>query len=292
MTTQNSNMEKPSVFIDPLTDFGFKRLFGTDPNKDLLIDFLNEVFRGKREIVDLIYNKQEHSGDTRYEGGVVFDLLCTGQNGEKFLIEVQRGKQENFEDRAMFYMSRLISEQAPRGGRRSWNYDLTPVYLVALLEDFVLDGTPKGEYVHHIMLRHEDTKQLFYDGLSFTYIELRKFVKTEAELESDLDRWLYLLKNMSRLDKIPIFLRKPVFEKLFNIAAYSNLTKEEKMLYDSTQKKKWDNQNVLNYAVKEAVIEAEKKKALEIAAKLKRQGVSVSQIADASGLSIEELEKL
>lgn len=107
---------KPTIgtYIDPLTDFAFKKLFGSEPNKDLLIDFLNGVFRGRKHIVDLVYNKNEHPGETVNEGGAIFDLTCTGNDGEQFISEVQRGKQGNFKQRAIFYTSRLINEQAPR----------------------------------------------------------------------------------------------------------------------------------------------------------------------------------
>lgn len=98
------------TYIDPLTDFGFKRLFGSEPNKDLLIDFLNGVFRGRKHIADLVYNKNEHPGETVNEGGAIFDLTCTGNDGEQFIIEVQRGKQGNFKQRAIFYTSRLVTE--------------------------------------------------------------------------------------------------------------------------------------------------------------------------------------
>jgi len=191
---------------------------------------LNEVFRGRKYIADLIYNKNEYPGDLKDEGAAIFDLLCTGANGEKFLIEVQRGRQGNFKERALFYTSRLISDQAPKGRRSEWAYNLTEVYLVALLEDFTLQISDGTEYLHDICLCNRETGQIFYDKLGYIYLELNKFVKEDSELESDLDRWLYVLKNMSRMDKIPVYLRKPIFEKLFNIAEYSNLTKEEKTL--------------------------------------------------------------
>src|SRR5258708_2481311 len=108
---------KPGKYIDLLVDFAFKKVFGSDPNKDLLMAFLNAIFSGRKVIVDLVYNKNEHPGESGYEGGVIFDLLCTGDNGERFLIEVQRGKQARFKERALFYASRLISDQAPKGGR-------------------------------------------------------------------------------------------------------------------------------------------------------------------------------
>ena len=291
-------------YIDPLVDFAFKKIFGSEPNKDLLIAFLNEVFRGRKHIVDLVYNKNEHPGDLKDEGAAIFDLLCTGANDENFLIEVQRGRQGNFKERALFYTSRLISDQAPKGRRSEWAYNLTEVYLVALLEDFTLQISDGKEYLHDICLCNRETGEIFYDKLGYTYIELRKFAKEGAELGTDLDKWLYVLKNMSRMDKIPAYLRKPIFEKLFSIAEYTNLTKEEKTMYDSSMKYKWDNKNVLDYAIKEGFEQGLEKgiekgiekgkleEAREIARELKKEGLAIEFIAKTTKLSVEEIEKL
>jgi len=286
---------KPPVtgkYIDLLVDFAFKKIFGNEPNKDLLIAFLNEVFRGRKHIVDLVYNKNEHPGDIKDEGSAIFDLLCTGDNGERFLIEVQRAKQGYFKERVLFYTSRMISDQAPKGKRNAWGYNIAEVYLIALLEDFTLEDSPANTYLHDICLCNRDTGEIFYDKLGYTYIELSKFVKVDIELESDLDRWLYVLKNMSRMDKIPVYLRKPVFEKLFSIAEYTNLTKEEKTMYDSSLKYKWDNKNVLDYAVSTAEAKARHEEAVSIAREMKKDGLSAAQIAKFTKLSIEEIEKL
>jgi predicted transposase/invertase (TIGR01784 family) len=286
---------KPPItgkYIDPLVDFAFKKIFGSDPNKDLLIAFLNEVFRGRKHIVDLVYNKNEHYGDLKEEGAAIFDLLCTGDNSEQFIIEVQRGRQGRFKERALFYTSRLISGQAPKGKRAEWGYDITEVYLVALLEDFTLNDSSADRYLHDICLCNRDTGEIFYDKLGYTYIELRKFVKTDAELETDLDRWLHVLKNMSHMEKIPAYLRKPIFEKLFSIAEYSNLTKEEKTMYDSSMKHKWDNKNVVDYAREEGKLEGKLEEAKEIAREMKKDSVPVEQISKFTKLSIEEIEKL
>jgi hypothetical protein len=218
---------KVGLYIDPLTDFGFKKLFGTEPNKDLLIALLNSIFRGRKNIVDLTYNKNEHHGETKDEGAAIFGLTCTGDDGERFTIEVQRGKQGNFKQRAVFYTSRLITEQAPKGRRSEWAYDVKEVYLIALLEDFTLDAVGDDRYLHDICLSERETGKVFYDGLGYIFIELVNFVKTEDEAETDLERWLYVLKNMSSMDKVSVFTRKPIFEKLFNVAEYANLTKEE-----------------------------------------------------------------
>jgi predicted transposase/invertase (TIGR01784 family) len=286
---------KPPIigkYIDPLVDFAFKKIFGSEPNKDLLIDFLNQVFQRRKHIVDLIYNKNEHPGELKDEGAAIFDLLCTGDKGEQFLIEVQRGRQGYFKERALFYTSRLISNQAPRGNRSVWAYNIAEVYFIALLEDFTLEDSPKTAYLHDICLCNRGTGEIFYDKLGYTYIELLKFVKAETELETELDKWLYVLKNMSRMDKIPAYLRKPIFEKLFSIAEYTNLTKEEKTMYDSNLKYKWDNKNVLDFAVKEAKREGKFEEARAIAREFKKMGISIEDIAKGTGLSIEEIEKL
>ena len=289
-------MLQKTKFIDPLVDFAFKKIFCSEPNKDLLIAFLNGVFRGRKHITDLKYSKNEYPGDTDAEGGAIFDLLCITDKGENFIIEVQRGKQEHFKQRTLFYTSRLISDQAPKGRRADWGYNVTEVYLIAILEDFVLEDSPADSYIHDVSLCYNESGEIFNDQLGYTYIELRKFVKTAEELENDLDRWLYILKNMSSMDKIPVYLRKPIFEKLFNIAEYSNLTKEDRMLYDSSLKRKWDNKNVLDYAIKEGEIkgraEGITEGKLEVAAEMRKEGMPIAQIAKITKLSIEEIEKL
>lgn len=240
-------------YIDPLTDFSFKKIFGSEPNKDLLIAFLNEVFQGRKHIVNLVYNKNEHAKDTKHTGGAIFDLTCTGDKGEKFLIEVQRSSQANLKQRMLYYASKLIADQAPRGKRKEWDYAITEVYVIVLVDGFAIPGTSECEYVHDICLCFRNTGKVLYEELGFFYIELVNFVKDEAALETDLDRWLYVLKNISKLNKIPLFLRKPVFQKLFEVAEYSNLTKEEQQMYDVELKRKWDNAAVLDYAKKEAM---------------------------------------
>ena len=309
---------KPGRFIDPLSDFGFKHLFGNEPNKDILIDFLNELFKGQKEIVDLTYNPTEYSGDKAEYKKIFFDLLCTGSNQEQFIIEMQRAEQRNFSDRAVFYTSRLVNEQLPKG-ENHWNIELREVYLIAILE-FNFKPNSSERYLHNVSLTNTDTGEIFYNKLGYKFLELPKFVKTEAEIETDLDRWFYLLKHMSQLDKVPAFLNKRIFQKIFKIAEVGNLTKEEKAMYDSNLKAKWDYENSIAYAkelaaeeglregikegmkegikegMKEGIKEGLKKgrheEALAIACELKKEGSSNEFIAKITKLSIGEIEKL
>jgi predicted transposase/invertase (TIGR01784 family) len=234
-----------STYIDLLSDFGFKRIFGSEPNKALLIAFLNEIFRGKKQIIDLVYNQNEYPGADRDQGTIIFDLLCTTDKGERILIEVQKSKQENFFQRALFYGSRLISSQIPVGKRQEWGYRFTGVYVIAILDSFILPQALSAHYLHHICLRDRDGGNFVYDDFGLLFIELLKFDKQEQELETDLEKWLYVLKHISTLDKLPLVLCKSVFERLFDIAAYVNLSEKEKTMYDISLKHQWDKEGAL-----------------------------------------------
>lgn len=235
-------------YIDPLTDFSFKRLFGSEPNKDILISFINSIFCGRKSVIDLVYNKNEHMGEAQSLGSVIFDLTCTGDDGSQFLIEVQRTDQSNLKKRMLYYSSKLIADQAPKGRRSEWGYKISEVYVIVLLDGFSLTDSKRGEYLHDICLCNRETGEVFYEELGYFYIELVNFVKGESELATDLDKWLYVLTNMSKMDKLPVYLRKPIFEKLFDISEYSKLDKEERTMYDVSLKRRWDE-----YSIKETI---------------------------------------
>lgn len=150
-----------SQFIDPLTDFGFKHLLGSEPNKEIMIAFLNAIFAGKKEIVDLVFSPTEYAGNTDEYKKVFFDLMCTGRDGDQFIIEMQRREQECFHDRCIFFLSRLISEQLPKG-TPNWDTRLKEVYLIAILE-FKLKDNDDDRYLHDIALMNKDTGEVFYD---------------------------------------------------------------------------------------------------------------------------------
>ncbi len=176
-------------------------------------------------------------------------------------------------------------------GKSHWNIELKEVYLIAILE-FNFKQNTSDRYLHNVSLTNTDTGEIFYNKLGYKFLELCKFVKTEAELETDLDRWFYLLKHMSHLDKVPSVLNKRVFQKIFKIAEVSNLTREEKAMYDSNLKAKWDYENSIAFAREEAEEKGEHKKALDIARELIKEGSSVEFIAKVTKLSVEEIEQL
>ncbi|MDF2514845.1 MAG: hypothetical protein K0R59_141 [Sphingobacterium sp.] len=300
--------EETPVFIDPTTDYGFKRIFGAEPNKDLLISFLNELFCGRKHIVDLVYDKNEYVGDGQEIGTVIFDLTCTAADGKKFVIEVQRSSQINLKKRMLYYGSKLISDQAPKGGRKEWNYSISEVYVIVLMDGFVFPKeTESSPVLQDICLCNRETGETFYEDLGFIYIQLLNFVKEASELVSDLDRWLHVLKNMSSMNKLPPYQRKPIFKKLFKIAEYSKLNKEEREMYNVSLKRKWDAaavrqhqeqelaeaiQNGIAQGIAQGIEQGAHQKAVETASNLKKMGLPMEKIAKATGLEMEEIEKL
>jgi predicted transposase/invertase (TIGR01784 family) len=175
-------------YINPFTDYGFKRLFGEEPNKDLLLDFLNTLLRDEQgEIVELTYLKNEVLGHSGLDRKAVFDLYCTNDKGEKFIVKLQKTKQKFFKDRTLYYSTFPIREQAIKGSE--WNFELKKVYLVAIL-DFVFeeDENEPEKYRYNVKLSDIETCKVFYDKLTFIYLEMPKFNKTIDELETRFEK--------------------------------------------------------------------------------------------------------
>ena len=318
-------------YISLLTDFGFKRIFGTKPNKDLLINFLNSLFDGFHVIKDVKYLNSEHVGDVFAERKAIFDVYCENERGEKFIVEMQNAYQKYFKDRSLFYSTFPIREQAPKGAE--WNFKLEHVYTVALLNfDLEEEAFDKNDINHDVGLLDKKTLKVFNDKLSFKYVEIAKFNKTEEELDTLYDKWLYVLKNLSRLDERPSALKEKVFTKLFEEAEIAKFTPTELKEYEDSLKAYRDVKNSIDTALEKGREEGlakglekgmakglekgreegmakgmekglakglekgreegmEKEK-LSTARRLLSMGLSEEQVSTATELSLEEIQKL
>ncbi|MBC8110411.1 MAG: PD-(D/E)XK nuclease family transposase [Verrucomicrobia bacterium] len=275
-------------YINPFTDFGFKKLFGEEVNKDLLIDFLNQILPEKHHIKDLFYKKSENLGSGETDRKAIFDIYCESENGDKFIVEMQKAKQNFFKDRSLFYATFPIREQAEQG---NWDFQLKAVYCVAIL-DFVFDDhslSPK--FVHTIQLKDKDCT-VFYDKLTLIFLEMPKFKKSETELETHFDKWLYFLKYLEKFETIPTKLRDRIFEKAFTIAEIARFNPEQIQQYEDSLKYYRDLKNVIDTAVSEAKIEAKTELVIEIARQMKQAGEPTQKINQYTGLSQEQIEKL
>ena len=270
-------------FINPFTDFGFHRIFGQEVHKELLIDFLNQLLIGERQIVDIRFHNPIQQPETQKARGLIFDVHCRDEQGGWFVVEMQNSSQHYFYDRGLFYLSRVISNQGEQG--REWQFDLCPVYGIFLLNCTMGENS---KFRTDVILADRETGLLFSDKLRQVYLELPRFTKEAEECETDFERWLYLLKNMETLDRMPFKARKAVFDKLLEVADIAALTKEERMAYDEALKQYRDYKNTIDYAEERGI-----EKGLIIAAqKMKAQNFPVSVIAQTLGLPPEEIEKL
>ncbi len=306
------------IFINPYTDFGFKRLFGTENNKDILIDFLNELLREEEgEIREISFIKNEQIGSYDGDRKAIFDISCENERGEKFIVEMQKAKQLYFKDRSIFYSTFPIREQAKRG---NWNYELKKVYTIAILdfefEEDKLESDP-NKVLHYVKLLDVDTKKVFYDKLTFVYLTMPKFNKELIECVSHFDKWMYVLKNLTTLTSIPESIESEgVFKHLFEEAKYSKLSKDEQMQYEDDLKIYRDMVNVISTAkiegIAEGIAEGIEKgieqgiekgieqgieqgielKAINGAKKMLERGFSIDDVIEITELPIEQIKIL
>ena len=307
-------------YINPFTDYGFKRLFGEEPNKDLLLDFLNELLKKEQgKITELQYLKNENLATTEMNKKAVFDLYCTNEKGEKFIVEIQKTKQKFFKDRTVYYSTFPIREQAIVGS--DWNFELKKVYTIAIL-DFVFDGDKNepDKFRYDVKLTDIDTKEVFYDKLTFIYLEMPKFNKKVEELETKFDKWLFVLKNLHKLDRIPEKLKEKVFMKLFQTAEIAKFSPKEYQAYEDSLRYYRDLKNSIDTAKeegkeegreegrkegieegrkegieegrKEGKIEGIIESKIEMAKKMILKGLQTPLISELTGLSEEEINRL
>ena len=281
-----------SKYFNPYTDFGFKKLFGEEASKDLLIDFLNQLLPEQHQIAELTFKNPENLSSTLEERKAIFDVYCESKTGERFIVEMQKAKMHFFKDRSLFYSTFPIREQGQKG---TWNFYLLPVYFIAIL-DFVYDEKEdERKFRRDVCLKDQDG-DIFYEKLHFKFLQMPLFTKNEHELETHFDKWVYFLKHLEDFDHIPAILNEPVFNKGFEIANVAHLSSDQ---YDDYLK------SVLTYNEAKAVtdtayadgklegkIEGVQEKALEVAKTMLAKGFDSSLIAEITQLSITAIEDL
>ena len=298
-------------YINPHTDFGFKRLFGSEFNKELLISFLNAMFHGEQNVQNVTYLNSEQLGDRVDARRAIFDVYCENDKGEKFIVEMQNVYQEFFKDRTIYYSTFPIREQAQRGG--DWDFHLNPVYTIGLLNFNFADGLENAKRWHHeVKLMEVDTHEVFYDKLTYIYVEIPKFDKKETELVTMYDKWMYVLKNLSKLMQRPAALQERVFTRLFEQAEIAKFNKQDQKLYEDSMNAYRDIVNAIRTAEKKKYAEGEAEglakglaKGLvegraegraegivEVAKKMLDKGMDAALVAEMTGLPLDKVSNL
>ncbi len=290
-------------YVNPFTDFGFKKIFGEEASKHLLRDFLNTLLPKSNQIIQLTFKNTEKLGTNAIERKAIFDVYCENEQGEKFIVELQKAKQNYFKERTIFYSTFPIREQAEKHG---WNYSLKAVYCIGIL-DFTFDDyesePDRSEVVHTIKLKNQHGK-IFYDKLTYIYLEMPNFKKKEEELCNRLDQWLYFIKNLEDLNSIPAVFKDEVFTEAFNKAELAKFSYSEMNQYENSLKTYRDLKGVIDTAyddgksegklegIKEGIEKGFIEGKIEIIHKLIAKNYDNQTIAELTNFSLEEIEAL
>lgn len=231
-------------YIDPMNDEGFKLLFGTEGNEDLLKDLLNMIIPGV-DIVDLKYDNVEHHGLVQGDGKAIFDVYCEDREGVRFLVEMQNWSQRYFNKRAVYYSTFAIQDQAAKEkrhqiktlGKDRWDYNYAPVYVVCFLS-FDMKKSPCGlekvkddEYISLYRYKDVETEDELGDGTTLVFIEMKKFRKGLFDCTTQRERWMHMMKNMSSQLEIPEVFSDPRMQEVYRKAEIAALPEELKITY-------------------------------------------------------------
>lgn len=227
-------------FINPFSDFGWKRIFGSEVSKDLIISFLNEVIQHE-VIVDITFRNVEMLGLKQDQRRAVFDIFCENEKGEVFICEMQKSRQKYFSDRVLYYASFAIQQQSmiikekldrePEEVRKRWNYHISKVYVICVL-NYIMDASRPEKYRWDIVRMDRELKIPFSETLNEIYLEMPKFVLPLHECDTLYKKWLYVLNNIEIMERLPEELNNQIFRKLKSIVEVERMTPDQRLEYE------------------------------------------------------------
>ena len=295
------------VYINILTDFGFKRIFGSEENKDILISFLNACLSGLSEpITELEFLPTEQLGMRPSEKRVVFDLYCKSQCGEHFIIELQRSPQHFYADRSISYVSRIISRELRRGDKR---YRIPKVYSINILDFDADEFKSRAGYFWPVRLKDADN-EIFSEKFTLIFIELNKFAarNKSQELSDELQQWLYLLKNMQDMDESDFRRQDGIFRELMEECRITKLNNMEKENYEKSIMEYEDVKAAIAYTkelaeknafdkglekgMQKGIEKGKNEEKLSIVRNMLDKGLDIALISEITGLSVSEIRKI
>lgn len=224
-----------SKFINPFTDFGFKKLFGEEASKEILISFLNEILASETGVItDLTYMNTELLPDSATMRKSFFDIFCKNERGDQFIVELQRAEHKHFMDRLIYYSTFPIQQEAIKG---EWNFQISALYVIAIL-DFEIKDEPSftKDLLTYVQLMNRKTCEVIYKKLLYVFVSMKQFKKSESELNSFFDRWLYVLRNMDKFERYPDHIKEKILMKFLNRAEIAMLDDRERAIYEYSLK--------------------------------------------------------
>ncbi|QTP63112.1 Rpn family recombination-promoting nuclease/putative transposase [Wolbachia endosymbiont of Ceratosolen solmsi] len=310
-----------SKFLDPKNDISFRRIFGTEKNKDILIHFLNDIlgFTDKSAIKDIEFLSTIQDPDIAAKKQSIVDVLCRDEDGVQVIVEMQVAKTKGFEKRAQYYAAKAYSRQADKGDQYQ---DLKEIIFIAIADCILFPD--KSEYKSKHTIRDEDTNEHDLKDFYFIFIELPKFPKTkEDQLSNIVEKWIYFFKyadETSEEELEKIIGSDVIIKKAYEELNRFNWSKKEFIAYEQEIKRILDEQAVLAQKLDDATEkgilighqkgreegkeegikigaergreEGEKQAKITVAKNLLKAGVSIDIIAQTTGLTVNEIKDL
>jgi predicted transposase/invertase (TIGR01784 family) len=291
----NASVKKHPKFAQLTLDFTFKKAFAEEQCQELLISLL-EAFLGKylpAKIKEVQLLPTEQRNVSKKGRAAVFDLHCTDDNGNRFIVEMQLAKQDHFIGRILFYISQAMMKLAKKG--TDCKFDLPRIYSLNFLNyepdfKFRIEST---DVVRHIGLSDLDNPKSRYNHIHLALVILTRFNKASEHCKTIQDKWLYLFRNLHKLKKIPAGFGGNMFKFLFEIAEISNFTESELREYEASMKALDDYWAGIDYAKKEAKregwLEGEASGIAITAKSMLADGLSPARIARITGLPKKQI---
>ncbi|MFG6427162.1 MAG: Rpn family recombination-promoting nuclease/putative transposase [Muribaculaceae bacterium] len=288
-------------YIHPFTDFGFKKIFGSLENKHLLIRILNDLLECNDPIEDLTYIDPKELGVPSIYYMSIYYMCCQTNSGARIIVNIQNMYPDLFKNRSFYYSNFSILESV---NKSEWSYNPPPIYTIIFMNHYMQQFCDDPEPKHTARICDVSNGRVLYDKLTYVYIEMPKVVKPLEELGNPVERWFWAIKNMNDLDEYPKSLKDEIFRELFRVSEIYAFTKEERMAYEESLKNMRDWNNILNTAVKKSHEEGKEKGREEglqegreeerriLAKQMIAAGLSISKVAEITGLSTETIENL
>ena len=247
--------------IDPLFDIGFKLIFGRENvSEPLLVDLLNSIFEGDPKfgnITSVTFKNTEHPNEWVEGKGIRYDIKCETADHQHFIVEMQKAEQEHFLERSCYYVSRAIAAQGYKGKSKGkdgedWDFSLEPVIGIFFC-NFHVRELDKRSMVK-VSAHDEVTLKPVGDRQKYVFIQIPFFNQQEDECRTELEKWIYNIKNMGRMQKVA-FTIEDTFRYLNEVSDFATLPPKERDIYEAELMKARDYYATMKTARKRAMEE-------------------------------------
>lgn len=275
-------------FVDVKNDVAFRKIFGNENKKVILISILNAVLglEGQDRVKDVTLLNPYQLPRLVGEKSSIIDVKATDEKGATFIVEMQVAEPAGFDKRVLYYTSKDYAGQINSGDDYTL---LRPVYFIGILNFNYFTG---DDYLSSHSIIDEATGQNAFKDLKFRFIELKKFNKREHELKSIVDKWTFFIKYAEDLDVMPANVDDEGLKEAYEAAAQHNWTKEAYDAYIYAGMREQDERGRIQKAEEIAEKRAQENTRNQMIVSFYENGVPIGTIAASVGISEGEVRRI